>query len=204
VTEEEDLKFFSNFLRELQAESDRGLALVGAALIDDRLRATLAAFFAETNTTDKLLEQPNAPLSTFSARTDACLALALIDQLEYSELVLIRKVRNEFAHQLHGTTFLSERIAGFCSNLQSDLPKGPGLPPPNPRFRFTHAVVGMVMRLYYRPNWVGLERRKLKVWVPKEDVTWRVSTEEPPPKDGTPILGFFAQGGFRFPRPDGS
>jgi hypothetical protein len=42
-----DLKDLSRFLRELQAETDRGLALVGAALIDDKIRATLAAFFVE-------------------------------------------------------------------------------------------------------------------------------------------------------------
>ena len=34
---EEDIKYFSEFLAEFQKETDRGAALVGAALIDTRL-----------------------------------------------------------------------------------------------------------------------------------------------------------------------
>lgn len=77
---------------------------------------------------------------------------------------------------------------------------GEPLEPDSEYERANHAAV-MTREV---PNWVGRERRNLKEWVRNEDVTWRVSTEEPPPKDGTPILGFFAEGGFRFPRPDGS
>jgi hypothetical protein len=195
--EDKDIEDISRFLQELQRESDRGLALVGAALIDDRLRATLTSFFAETPATDKLLEQPNAPLGTFAARTDVCLALGLIDSFEYSELVLIRKVRNEFAHKLHGTTFRSEKIAGYCSTLQTEVPDGTSPKAKEPRFRFTHAVISLAARLLYRPNWVARERRALKEWVSKEEMRWRVSAEEPPPKDGRPILGFFQnQRGF--------
>ncbi len=44
---EEDLKYFSEFLKEFQEETDRGAALVGAALIDDRLGRLLKAHFVE-------------------------------------------------------------------------------------------------------------------------------------------------------------
>src|SRR4051812_16444590 len=96
--QDDDLKDLSRFLAELQAESDRGLALVGAAVIDDRLRETLASFVVEGPLGARLLDGASAPLSTFSARTDACAALGLIDEFEYGEISLLRKVRNEFAH----------------------------------------------------------------------------------------------------------
>jgi mannitol operon repressor len=41
---EEDIKDFTNFLKEFQEETDRGAALVGAAIIDHRLIDTLRAF----------------------------------------------------------------------------------------------------------------------------------------------------------------
>jgi mannitol operon repressor len=100
----EDRTDLARFLEELQHESDRGLALVGGAVVDDKLRATLAAFFVECSAVAKLIDQGNAPLGAFSARADACLALGLIDDFEYSEINLVRKIRNEFAHGLHGDT----------------------------------------------------------------------------------------------------
>jgi mannitol operon repressor len=159
---DDDLKNLSRSLQELQSESDRGLALVGAAVIDDKLRETPGAFFVQGAEGSRLLEGGTAPLSTFSARTDACLALGLIDAFEHAEVSLLRKVRNEFAHGLHGTTFRSEPIRGYCSALRSNLPEGAGHPTDEPRFRFINAVVSLATRLYYRPEWVERERRTAK------------------------------------------
>jgi hypothetical protein len=41
---DEDVKRFNEFLSEFQNESDRGAALVGAAMIDTTLADTLASF----------------------------------------------------------------------------------------------------------------------------------------------------------------
>jgi hypothetical protein len=187
------MKDLSLFLQELQGESDRGLALVGASVLDEKLRATLAAFMAESGAASRLLDAGNAPLATFSARADACLALGLIDQFEHDEIRLVRKVRNEFAHGLHGTSFQSEPIKGYCSSLKSHLPEGAGHPTADARFRFIHSIVGLVSRLYYRAEWVARERRTLKEWVSPDQVRWRTLDEEPPP-DGSPVLGVFKRG----------
>jgi mannitol operon repressor len=42
-----ELDDLSRFLREIQNESDRGLALVGASVIDDKLRATIKSFLVD-------------------------------------------------------------------------------------------------------------------------------------------------------------
>jgi hypothetical protein len=106
----QDQNDLSRFFRELQNESDRGLALVGASVIDDKLRSTLRSFLVDCKAASKLVEGGNAPVGTFSSRIDACLAMGLIEQFESEEITLIRKVRNEFAHGLHGTTFQTEPI----------------------------------------------------------------------------------------------
>lgn len=124
-------------------------------MIDDRLEATLRSFFVEGRPANKFLDEANAPLGGFSSRTQACYLLGLIDDFEYSEIELIRKVRNEFAHAKHGTSFRSERVQGLCSSLRSDLPEGAGHPTSDSRFRFTNAVVCVVLRLFLLPAEMG-------------------------------------------------
>ncbi len=177
----------ARFVNELKRESDRGLPLVGYALIDSKLAETLDAFFADPKATKRLLFEGNSPLSTFSSRADACLALGLIDDTEYEEINLIRRVRNEFAHAKHGIDFSAARIQGLCSSLMSDLPQGAGYPTNDPRFRFTNAVVSIVLRMYHRPDWVALEKRKAKVWVDPAATRWR-SIDDGPPPPGIPVM----------------
>lgn len=185
LTTAEDL---AKFVEELKKESDRGLPLVAAALIDDLLKKTLFALFCECPSASKLLDGANAPLGTFSARLEASIALGLIDQFEYSEISLLRKVRNEFAHAKHGTSFQLPRIQGLCSSLSSDLPCGADYPLTDPRFRFTNATVKIVLRLYHRPEWVALERRQPKSWVAEDATRWRSFQDEPPPPGISPIM----------------
>lgn len=177
----------AKFVEELKRETDRGLPLVAAALIDDRLTEALRSFFCELPSASKLLDDVNAPLGSFSSRTEACYALGLIDEFEYTEIGLVRKVRNEFAHAKHGLTFASPRIQGLCSSLKSDLPEGAGYPLTEPRFRFTNAVVVLALRLYHRPEWVALERRKQKAWVDSNATRWRSVKDDLPPL-GLPVM----------------
>jgi mannitol operon repressor len=157
-----DVKDLSAFLAEFQAETDRGAALVGAALIDHRLSETLRAFMVSKTAAGELLDGGSAPLCTFSARIKATFALGLIDRHEQQECDLIRKIRNEFAHRTHGIGFADLKISALCKQLQSDLPGGPsGLPP---RSFFINAVALIGMRLTYRAERVAKERRITRTW----------------------------------------
>lgn len=159
-----DLKDFSAFLHEFQSETDRGAALVGAALIDQKLADSLRSFMVDGKTAGELLNDGTAFLGTLSARTKACHALGLIDDYELSECDVIRKVRNEFAHRVHGTTFGDPKISRLCDRLQSDLPGGREAFRGNPRGVFINAVIHTVMRLTYRAEWVAKEKRVTKTW----------------------------------------
>lgn len=177
----------AKFVEELQRETDRGLPLVAAALIDDRLMETLRAFFRDTRSAEKLLAGGSAPLATFSARSDACHALGLIDDHEHGEIALIRKIRNEFAHAKHGISFRTQRITDLCANLKTEVPPELTYLRENPRSNFTNSAVSIVLRLYHRPEWVALERRAAKSWVDQEAVRWRSIEDDPPPK-GVPVM----------------
>ena len=171
----------ANFINELQAETDRGLPLVGSALIDDKLHSTLKSFLIIRKSSDKLLSDPYAPLGTFSAKIEACYSMGLIDDFEYHEIGIIRKIRNQFAHAKHGLSFDNKKIIGLCTSLESPLPEGSDYPVNSTRFRLINSIVCIVLRLYYRPEWVANERRKSRKWVP--DSRWYNTNENPPPKN---------------------
>jgi mannitol operon repressor len=170
----------ASFVQELQAETDRGLPLVGAALIDEKLHKTLEFFFIDGKSTKRLLNEPNAPLGTFSAKIEACYSLGLIDKFEYQEIGLIRKIRNEFAHARHGLSFENDKIKGLCTSLQSPLPDYTTKESLTTRFRLVNSIVCIVLRLFYRAEWVEKEKREPKNWVP--DSRWYNTNDKAPPK----------------------
>jgi len=190
--EEKDRVDLAKFFAELQRETDRGLPLVAAALLDEKLLEALQSFMCVGKAADRLLIDPNAPLGTFSSRIEACYSLGLIDQFEYQEISLIRKIRNAFAHAKHGLTFDNEKIGGLCASLKSDLPEGEEYPVNHARFRFINSTVCLVLRLYYRGAWVARERRQPKTWVDSDQTRWR-SMEDEKPLAGVPFVAVAKQ-----------
>lgn len=97
-------------------ESDRGAALLFAAVIDNELGDLLRRSMVEHKVSDELFDQ-RGPLSAFAARIDICLALGLIDEAMHKQLHLIRKVRNHFAHHPVDMTFEDPLLAIPIKNM---------------------------------------------------------------------------------------
>lgn len=178
----------AEFTQELQRETDRGLPLVAAAFIDELLADSLRNFFVQKRSVNKILEGATAPVGTLSARLQLCHALGLIDDYEKSEIELIRKIRNRFAHARHGLSFNDVSINGLCASLSSPLSEGDAFLKPTARYRLINATVCLVLRLYHRADWVALERRQPKLWVEPDLTHWRSTKTEPPPKSEV-VLG---------------
>jgi mannitol operon repressor len=159
----EDVKYFSEFLREFQEETDRGAALVGAALIDTRLERLLCAHFLDPKIAAELVTAGNAPLSAFSSRIKVSYALGLITELEFREAQTIRKIRNDFAHGVHGLSFASQHIKDLCRNLQANTPDGARFGG-DPRQLFVNSVVLLSMALWYRPEHAASIKAKARGW----------------------------------------
>jgi len=147
----EDLQSFSAFLAEFQKETDRGAALVGAAMIDDRLDRLLRSHLLDCKAASELLDGGAAPLGTLSSRIRMAYALGLITDSEHSECNIIRKVRNEFAHKLHGLTFSDQGIISLCQSLKAHTPEDKRFGG-NARQLFINSVVLTSLALWYRPE----------------------------------------------------
>jgi hypothetical protein len=100
-------------------ESDRGVAVVGAAYLDESLAVLLKSFLIddEKQVNELLGAGQFAPLGTFSARTKAAYCLGLIAKNEYEDLNSIRGVRNDFAHQRTDMSFTHTSLEQKCRQL---------------------------------------------------------------------------------------
>jgi hypothetical protein len=100
-------------------ESDRGIALVGAAYLDEGLAVLLESFLIQgkKDVQEVLRRGQFAPLGTFSARTKAAYCLGLISKNEYEDLNSIRGIRNDFAHQRTDMFFTHTSLEQKCRQL---------------------------------------------------------------------------------------
>lgn len=147
----------NNFLAELQHESDRAAAIVSGAQLDAMLRDLIASFLIDEPTVvDDLLGTDNkseVPLSSFAARIRAAYCLGLISKSCYQDLMLVKKIRNKFAHKLPGYSFTSPEIVSLCNSFH--IPKQ--LPEPlkhinmcsSCRNKYELVVVMIMMELFH-------------------------------------------------------
>lgn len=133
---------------EFQDESDRAAAILSVALLDVQLEEILTAFAADESTVADMLK-PDQPIGTMGVRRRLCLALGLISADEASELSILGRIRNEFAHELHGLDFNVDPIAGLVASLKVPQRVFPHLRFRN-RPRFMTSVVFMNLLLSWR------------------------------------------------------
>jgi len=95
----------------LNQESDRGSAIVGAALIEDSLKEMIIAFLIEPEQKkDELFSGAFAPLGSLSSKIAISYRLGLISSNVRKSLDFIRKIRNDFAHTSHEIDFKTQSI----------------------------------------------------------------------------------------------
>ncbi|MEX2167319.1 MAG: transcriptional regulator [Methyloceanibacter sp.] len=161
----EYLKEFIALLDKLNEESHRGAVLVAVSYLDELLRRCLQNFLLDEGKSKALWEGFNAPLGTFSARALSAYSLGLVSRREYEECESLRKIRNDFAHNLHAS-FSDRRIIDLCTNLSMRVPDNPkwGENAIGAQAHFHTAAVALISALYNRPHYVKRKRIVFKDW----------------------------------------
>jgi mannitol operon repressor len=159
------------FTDEFAKESDRGAVLVAASRLDEILKSILVAYLRDTKSSKDLLEGFSVPLGTFSARASAAHALSLIEDQEFEEITLIRKIRNEFGHKWRDIGFDSDKIKALCVKLPWMGPDETKPQDRGNRQRFNLAVIVLLTDLLWRERLVSRERRNARSWPNKIRVT---------------------------------
>ena len=119
----------------LEKESDRGIALVAAAFCNDMLETILRSHFMSRPDKSVDFMEPLffGPLATFSAKIRLAYALdLLLEDWMATDLDIIKKVRNLFAHELASLTYGDPRIVALTDRLvgPSEYSKTVGHDPP--------------------------------------------------------------------------
>lgn len=162
---------FGDIIPKLNEESDRGMVLVSAGFIENQLKITLLAFFRDVPSSSRLFDGPAGPLQSLSSRILACHSLGLINDMEFEDLQIIRKIRNKFAHEIQ-VSFEDQSIRDQCLRLYHG-PSGKVTEPSGkkinftPRLTFLAGVSVLIEQLNDRPQYAGKERRTEPNYIPE-------------------------------------
>ena len=160
------LKFLP-YMELLNKESHRGAVLISTGFLEQQLKDILLAFMLNSAQSEDLVGGHNAPLGTFSSRISACYALGLITEDEQHDLTLLRRIRNDFAHDIH-TSFETRSVVDRCKLL-----KGKAHDYDSPTLgevrvdaagQCTSAAVGLILSLVNRAHYVAQQRRSPSTW----------------------------------------
>jgi len=144
-----DLDTFSGTFR---SESDRACAVLGAALIDERLKQL---FDRRLHYANAALLSHSGVLGSFSSRISIARALAWISDDVRFDLDQVRDIRNKFAHNAdHELSFTDQSIADKCRTLKVaqtliDAHEALANRPPN---RFSPQVIRSMASVFQSPR----------------------------------------------------
>lgn len=121
-TKPNPLEDWNSFFKELTEESPRASVIIASAFLDAQLRVLISKFLVDDpEVVNDLLgneKKFDRPLSSFGARIGAAYCLGLIGRDIYDDLIIIKKIRNKFAHEMHGYTFDEPEIVKWCKSLK--------------------------------------------------------------------------------------
>ena len=99
VTPEEQSASGLAFTNRVRDETDRGKIIVAAAFLDEQLELAIRTYMRELpKDLESELFKGYGPLASFSGKIKLAFALKIIDEAIYKDLLVIKALRNHFAH----------------------------------------------------------------------------------------------------------
>jgi DNA-binding MltR family transcriptional regulator len=110
---------YNMLLKELERESDRGCILICTSLLDGLLEEALKKyFFLRKKKNSVINELFKGPLHSFAAKTKFAYLFSIIEEWMLDDLNIMRKLRNDCAHQFSSVSFKDGHITRKTENLQ--------------------------------------------------------------------------------------
>lgn len=111
-------------VQEIETQTDRGAAIIGAAWIEEEINAAIESFLNKDKSSWDRLFRKSGPLSSFSAKIDLARLLGIVSAVVSSDLHIIRTIRNDFAHSILEKdnsilSFNTPRIKDKCLAIRS-------------------------------------------------------------------------------------
>jgi hypothetical protein len=153
---DQTLEWQQRFFSEFEKETDRASVILAAIMLEEALTGLLKTRLAPTGSSnDSLFDGATAPIGSFSAKIDLAYRIGLIPASFARELHLVRRVRNDFAHNISNATFddpsemqrIDELLASQGFNVAKMPKKVKKQFPEGPRGDFQMVVSWMLMCL---------------------------------------------------------
>jgi DNA-binding MltR family transcriptional regulator len=179
------------FDRQFKKETDRACVILSAAMLDVALETLLKARLVPlASAKDDLLEGAHGPISDFSARIDLAHRIGLISTKFCRDLHLIRRIRNDFAHNITGCSFKDSNVRNRVVELARSSTVIDDMPdirrknfPDGPRGDFQMSVSWMLWRLRTMAHEVSsIKQAGLEWGYMREAAPRRVSKRKPEAK----------------------
>lgn len=113
-----EMKRRFDFHDKLGKQNHRGMVLLIHAELEQALENILAAYLTPGKWTEGLFKSGSPPLGTFAAKVNLARALDLITTTEWQDLHLMRKIRNEFAHN-PDASFSDQKLQTFAGQIST-------------------------------------------------------------------------------------
>jgi len=111
-----EINKFKPFFDTFRSESDRACGVLSAVLLDSLLESLFKKIMLPSTPND--IFSYSGVLGTFSGKIDLAYYLGHISTDEYSELHLISKIRNDFAHAInHNLSFSTPPVSDRIRHL---------------------------------------------------------------------------------------
>jgi len=120
-----DISDFTAFIIDFRKESDRAAVVLGAAKLDSLLEKLLESYLLPFNSKKdrNIIFSFNGPLGTFSSRIHMVYRLRILDEDYFKILILIKKIRNEFAHNISSLKLDKPPISDLVMEITNPLMK---------------------------------------------------------------------------------
>lgn len=100
------------------SETDRGAAVLAGSYMENFLGIYLRSRMHDSSLSDKMFSS-TGPLATFAQRIDFSQAFGFLPPGVCTELHLIRKIRNHFAHHPKTASFALSPVRDWAASLRS-------------------------------------------------------------------------------------
>jgi DNA-binding MltR family transcriptional regulator len=104
-------------IKEIETSTDRAAAIVAAAFVEDHLTTALRRRFHQDEKILDELFRGTGPLAPYSTKIKLAYLMGMFSEQTASEIHYIRKIRNEFAHNIETDSFSCVPIKDWTANL---------------------------------------------------------------------------------------
>lgn len=141
---DELLEMLKGYTDEISKHTHAGAVMVFAAAVEEQLKAAIMTRMKGiSGRQEARLFENYGPLSSFSAKIDVSYALQIITTEVWTDLKVIKEIRNEFAHTAKYINFQTPTVVFVMKKFSSFDPDAP-----NPE-RFYFEKVNAILKFLY-------------------------------------------------------